>query len=387
MSSLTKEKNILPVLESLIKLLGGEPHLPPANPPPHPFARPYGHGIFNVQPSSLIPPSAPGGLATSATVPPPKRRKLKHVPAGAVDWDVPFPFAAGEGPDAYRDTWARDRAKQLVAQLLELVQNAAKKAVIKTAKNGGKTSKGRTGTRDRQSSRSASVETQINSAQANVPESPLYISPSEAGATKISMDSLGHYLGSLETPSTVGSSASGSRDGMSVDSEGAIEEGGSAVPFDYSAFEDWLSQLQQFEPLETSTPTPESEWSARPFVPLDSSVSSLVSDILAPMQHATRDEAIDPTLLAISQQFRSAPQSQSSTSPTTITLADIPQMLDIPPTPPALAPSPRTSLSSITEPLTPLSEAVADVPTNAIAHEDSVGGMHTRLLAMRDYIY
>ncbi|KAF8442353.1 hypothetical protein L210DRAFT_3342551, partial [Boletus edulis BED1] len=59
-------------------------------------------------------------------------RKLKHVPAGAVDWDIPFPFAPGEGPEAYRDTWARDRTKQLATQLLKLVKNAAKRAAIKT---------------------------------------------------------------------------------------------------------------------------------------------------------------------------------------------------------------------------------------------------------------
>ncbi|KAF9223420.1 hypothetical protein BS17DRAFT_665266, partial [Gyrodon lividus] len=59
-------------------------------------------------------------------------RKLKHVPAGAVDWDIPFPFAAGEGPKAYRDTWAQERAKRLVTQLLGLVKDATKRAAAKT---------------------------------------------------------------------------------------------------------------------------------------------------------------------------------------------------------------------------------------------------------------
>ena len=385
MNSLTKEKNIFPVLESLIKLLGGEPHLPSTNPLSQPFARPYGHGIFNARPSSSVAPlSPPGSFTTTAAIPPPKRRKLKHVPAGAVDWDVPFPFAAGEGPQAYRDTWARDRAKQLVTQLLELVQNAAKRAAIKTAKGGRRASKGRTGARNCQS-RSASVETQIGqitSAQANVCESPLSTSANAQDAvTGMSVDSLGHFLASLETPSTIDSSASGSKDRMFVDSEGAVEEGGWAVPCDYSTFEEWLSQLQQFVPLETSESTPESDWITRLSAPLNSSASSPAPDTLTPMQrnvstapHVTPDEAIDPALFAISQQDRSAPRSQSPTSPTSTLAPGDARVLDISSTPPALTHSPRTSLSSLTEPLTPLSEAFADVPTS-IVHQDLVYGM------------
>ncbi|KIJ62797.1 hypothetical protein HYDPIDRAFT_70859, partial [Hydnomerulius pinastri MD-312] len=58
-------------------------------------------------------------------------RKLRHVPAGAADWDIPFPFAAGEGPEAYHNTWARERGKQLVTQLLGLVKGAVEKATVK----------------------------------------------------------------------------------------------------------------------------------------------------------------------------------------------------------------------------------------------------------------
>ncbi|KAF8547960.1 hypothetical protein OG21DRAFT_1449738 [Imleria badia] len=374
MYSLTKEKNIFPVLESLIKLLGGEPHLPSTNPPPQSFARPYGHGIFYTQPSSpAVSRSSPFSTTTPAA-PPQKRRKLKHVPAGAADWDVPFPFAAGEGPEAYRDTWARDRAKQLVTQLLELIQHAANRAAIKTAKSGGKASKGRTRARSCQSSRSASVETQtgqIGSSQASVRESPLYTSPNaEVAVSGTPTDSLGHYLGLLEAPSTVGSTSSGSNDGMSLDSEGAVE--GSAVSCDYSAFEEWLSQLQQFVPLETNTPTPESDWGTRQSVPLGSSAASPAPEIHDPTQHGIRDEAIDPTLFGKSQQYGSAPSSQSPTLPTSsLRPGDIPHVLDFPTTP-VLAHSPRTSLSSLTEPLAPLSEAFADVPTSTITHQDLV---------------
>ncbi|KAH0833305.1 hypothetical protein J3R83DRAFT_12370 [Lanmaoa asiatica] len=387
--SLTKEKNIFPVLESLIKLLGGEPHLPSANPPPQPFARPYGHGVFNTQSPPPVPPlSTLGSSTTTSAVPLPKRRKLKHVPAGAVDWDIPFPFATGEGPEAYRDTWARDRAKQLVTQLLELVQNATQRAAIKTAKSGGKASERRTKTRDSQSSRSASVETrigQISSTQANVRESLLHtnLSPEDAATGTpgdVTPDNLGHYLDSLETPGTIGSPAPGPKDRISVDSEGVVEEGGSAVPCDYSAFEEWLSRLQQFVPPETNTPTPESDWGTCPSVPLDSSASSPAPNILVPKQsdaltapHVIQDEAIDPALLAISQQVGSAPQSQSPTLPTsTLAPGNVPQVLDLSLTLPVLAHSPRTSLSSLTEPLTPLSEAFADVPTSTIAHQDLV---------------
>ena len=383
MNSLTKEKNILPVLESLIKLLGGEPHLPTANPPPQPFARPYGHGIFNTQSSSpAVLLSSP--VSTNPTAPPPKRRKLKHVPAGAIDWDVPFPFAAGEGPEAYRDTWARDRAKQLVTQLLELIQTAAKRAAIKTAKNGGKASKGRTRARSCQSSRSTSVETQIgqiSSPQTNVRESSSHTSPNaEVPVAGTPTDSLSHYLGLLEAPSTVGSTSSGSNDITSLDSEGATEDS-SAVSCEYTAFEEWLSQLQQFVP---NAPTPGSNWGARQSVPLDSSAASPVPEI----QRTIRDEAIDPTLLEISQQSGSALQSQLPPLPTSsLWPGDIPQVPDMSPTLPALAYSPRTSLSSLMEPLTPLSETFVDVPANIIVHQDLVHGMHMQSLTTRGCSY
>ena len=60
-----------------------------------------------------------------------KRRRLIHVPAGANDWDVPYPFQEGEGPDEYHKTWERKRAKDLVAQLVKLVKSAARKAAVK----------------------------------------------------------------------------------------------------------------------------------------------------------------------------------------------------------------------------------------------------------------
>ena len=63
--------------------------------------------------------------------PPVKKRKLDRVPAGAADWDVPYPFQEGEGPDRYYETWERKRAKDLVAQLVKLIKVATRKAAIK----------------------------------------------------------------------------------------------------------------------------------------------------------------------------------------------------------------------------------------------------------------
>jgi len=158
-----------------------------------------------------------------------------------------------------------------------------------------------------------------------------------------------------------------------VDSESAVEDGGSGAPCDYAAFEEWLSQLQQFMPLETNTPIPDSEWSAHAPLSLDSSSSGPAPNVPVPVQcgalttpHVTRDEAIDPALLAISQQVGSVPQSQSSASPTsTPILGDTHDSF----TPPVLIHSPRTSLSSLTGPLTPPPEACTDV---TVVHQDLI---------------
>ncbi|KAJ7066953.1 hypothetical protein C8F01DRAFT_1119738 [Mycena amicta] len=60
-----------------------------------------------------------------------KRRKLRHVPAGAHLWDVPFPFNEGEGPESYRADWEKQRGKKLIAELLNLIKSAAKRAALK----------------------------------------------------------------------------------------------------------------------------------------------------------------------------------------------------------------------------------------------------------------
>jgi hypothetical protein len=69
--------------------------------------------------------------ASTSSGQPVKKRKLNRVPAGATDWDVPYPFPDGEGPDAYHKTWERERGKQLISQLIKLIKTAARKAATK----------------------------------------------------------------------------------------------------------------------------------------------------------------------------------------------------------------------------------------------------------------
>lgn len=114
-STLIVQKDIFPVLENLLRL------------------------IASCSSDSSLQTSSPGAADTqrrpvsSATLSPRpiKKRKLNRVPAGAVDWDVPYPFPPGEGPNAYRTTWERQRGKQLLSQLLGLIKGAARKAATK----------------------------------------------------------------------------------------------------------------------------------------------------------------------------------------------------------------------------------------------------------------
>ena len=114
-SSLVKQKNIFPVLESLLRLLSGT-------------------GLSNI-PSAVTPFCSPASSFNalskerSAT---PKRRRLNSVPAGAADWDVPYPFHQGEGPANYRLHWEKERLKQLLSQLGVLVKGAKRSAAART---------------------------------------------------------------------------------------------------------------------------------------------------------------------------------------------------------------------------------------------------------------
>lgn len=106
LSVLIGQKDIFPVLKGILGLIGG-------------------------QPAQRTPTTSLQSRRDSQNDPPSKKRKLNRVPAGATDWDVPYPFQEGEGPDEYRKTWERERTKHLVGQLVKLVKMAARKAATK----------------------------------------------------------------------------------------------------------------------------------------------------------------------------------------------------------------------------------------------------------------
>ena len=124
---LVKEKDVLPIIRSLINLTS--PNAP--RPPPRRS------------------PSASSGPRTEvigqhATGYPMKKRKLRSVPAGAADWDCPYPFKEDEGPEAYGETWAAERSKELISQLIKLIKSATQKAAMaKYMKQVSKGSKGK----------------------------------------------------------------------------------------------------------------------------------------------------------------------------------------------------------------------------------------------------
>ncbi|KAG7451160.1 uncharacterized protein BT62DRAFT_402585 [Guyanagaster necrorhizus] len=99
---LVQQKAIFPLLEEILKLIASGSIRPSPS-----WRRDYQHGSR-------------------------KRRKLRHVPAGANDWDVPYPFARGEGPEEYDVNWAKERCKQLVSQLVGLIKTATRKAALKS---------------------------------------------------------------------------------------------------------------------------------------------------------------------------------------------------------------------------------------------------------------
>ncbi|KAG6873933.1 hypothetical protein C0995_008972 [Termitomyces sp. Mi166 len=141
-SILMGQKDTLLVLQSLLNLTA-ETNRPQYAPEPAPLTsfrrtsrsfQPSGSANADVaqlnpgisQNSSAIPDTS-----ASSTGPPTKKRRLNRVPAGAVDWDVPYPFQEGQGPECYRKNWGRERAKQLMSQLVTLVKDAAQKAAIR----------------------------------------------------------------------------------------------------------------------------------------------------------------------------------------------------------------------------------------------------------------
>lgn len=110
-ASMIRQRNIYPVLASILKLMGADPSGPIQFPPRRTgFER-------DIAPS--LEPQV-------------KRRKL-NIPAGANDWDVPFPFPveAGQCQEEYqrsKTNWEKNQGKKLMKQLAGLIKSAANKA-------------------------------------------------------------------------------------------------------------------------------------------------------------------------------------------------------------------------------------------------------------------
>jgi len=100
LTTLSAQKELFPVLEQLLNILRR-----------------------GVDPPTQLPPNPPQ--------PPPKRRKLSQVPAGAADWDVPFPFPPGEGPPNYKEEWTNERCERLISDFITLLREGANKAAAR----------------------------------------------------------------------------------------------------------------------------------------------------------------------------------------------------------------------------------------------------------------
>lgn len=117
LDTMIKQKNIFPVLSSILKLISSA--ATPAAPYYNPYQYSYAHS------------PSPTPSAENDGPPPAKRKKVTKVPAGASNWDVPFPLDNDEGSQEYLARWERARTKQLVVQLVNLIKSAAHKAATK----------------------------------------------------------------------------------------------------------------------------------------------------------------------------------------------------------------------------------------------------------------
>ena len=102
LATLSAQKDLLPVLEKLLGILRGAAD-PPSLHPPHLSQQPL------------------------------KKRKLTRVPAGATDWDIPFPFPPGEGPPNYKEQWANERCERLISDVITLLREGVDKAVVRAS--------------------------------------------------------------------------------------------------------------------------------------------------------------------------------------------------------------------------------------------------------------
>ncbi|KAL5525805.1 hypothetical protein ACEPAG_7142 [Sanghuangporus baumii] len=113
--ALVSQGSIFPILRSLVPYLGLSTNVGCCN-----DYTPYQYRAHEQDRSSNI------------NAPPLKRRKLNQVPAGAKDWDVPYPFPANEGPPNYLESWKKKRGKKLMMRLVSLVREAVQKATAKS---------------------------------------------------------------------------------------------------------------------------------------------------------------------------------------------------------------------------------------------------------------
>lgn len=123
------QKDIFPVLQCILRLIAGQKaeQLALASAP----STPTSTSSRKKRRKSRSEQPVPSPVLNGPKAPPLKRRKLNRVPAGAADWDVPYPFQEGEGPQEYRKMWEKERGKQLISQLMNLIRIAARKAATK----------------------------------------------------------------------------------------------------------------------------------------------------------------------------------------------------------------------------------------------------------------
>lgn len=211
--------------------------------------------------------------------PPPKRRKLANVPAGAVDWDVPYPFQKGEGPESYHATWERERARQLIIQLLDLlkgaVQGAAARKYARKTKMEMKRRKLEDEGTDRRGSMSieSSASTESSRCSTVEPTSERSLSSGVDSPT----DSLDQLLASLLSV---------------VPSQDPVEvlntpPAGTLPAFDEALVDSWLAELQ-------ALPPPEGPDEVTPITPVTPAPS---------LDHLMRSTSITPAVCTPPVQF------------------------------------------------------------------------------------
>jgi hypothetical protein len=357
-ASLIKDKNVFPVLESILKLIAGNAFVPQNR---------SDRGDAE-QPNS-------------------KRRKVDTVPAGAVDWDVPYPFPNGGGPTG--GDWERERGKQLIAQLVGLIKGAARKAALKSyqhqsrlrqqsyphwqqpqpVKDDEPKIRGHYRPRTANYGRADAQAPEVLADQSNINGSVVPLScevqPSAQSLPLVepATQPFGQMLPSLLTESPAPSGLSGD-DGQSVSEwSGGLNTPSetSAQDFDQNAFDSWMSILNAFPnpPLDDEDLSSSSNFchdidsfmssisnnfpmhsDPNTFI-FDNFTQSNVSDdfTASSLVDTNFDFSIDPVLLAMSMPPSAQPQFQQHFDP----------MSSLP----ALVTSPIESPGSSADPLTP----------------------------------